>query len=203
MKGLSPLGRQGRLWRRNVAVLPVLIVSLLAISTAACSSNAATTTTTTSTTTTSTAVSSTTTPTTTSAPSGTTVPAATSAAIDKAYMTLFDLASPAIAPKLAVVQDGSALRAAFTAALKSPLAAEAGGAKVLSVTLESTSGCSSNSLPPPCALVKYDVLSPAKQALLSNQNGSAIESGGQWLVSKSTICTLLSFTNGGTAPKGC
>lgn len=118
-------------------------------------------------------------------------------------MALFDLASPAIAPKLAAVQDGSSLRSAFAAALKSPLAKEAGGAHVLSVAIEGKATCSSKSLPSPCALVTYNVLSPSGSALLTNQKGFAVESGGHWLVSKMTICTLLTLDNGGTTPAGC
>jgi hypothetical protein len=123
--------------------------------------------------------------------------------IDKAYMALFDLANPAIAPKLAAVQDGAALRSAFAVALKSPLAKEAGGARVLSVAVQSKATCTAKSLPSPCALVTYDVLSPSGAALLTNQKGSAVNSRGHWLVSKTTICTLLTLDNGGTAPAGC
>lgn len=197
MNGVTSRARQVRL-RRPSAVLPVLSVVVLGIFVSACSSTAAPTTTTTTVATTTSTSSGT-------SSSSTTVPAKGSADADiaQAYKTLFDLASPAITPKLAVVQDGSALRAAFTAAIKSPLAKEAGGARVLSVTIEPNATCSARSLPPPCADVIYDVVSPGKQTLLANQKGAAISSGGHWLVAKQTICTLLAFTNGGAPPSGC
>lgn len=180
----------------------MLTVAVLSLATAACSSSSTPTTTATVASSPSTAASSSTslstTVSTTSPPSG-----SADASIDKAYMALFDLANPAIPPKLAAVQDGSSLRSAFTAALKSPLAKEAGGAHVLSVTVETKATCTAKSLPSPCALVTYDVLSPSGSALLSNQKGFAVNSSGRWLVSKMTICTLLTLDNGGTAPTGC
>jgi hypothetical protein len=198
MTRLRPSARHRRPLRQKAGIPPALAVLILGIAATACSSKAATTTTSTlAAPTTSTPVTST------SAGPSTTVPSKTSAGIDKAYMTLFDLSSPAIAPKLAAVQDGSVLRGAFKAALGSPLAKEAGGARVLSVTIESAAACSAKSLPSPCALVTYDVLSPAKTPLLTNEKGSAVESGGHWLVSKTTICSLLSLESAGATPPGC
>ena len=54
----------------------------------------------------------------------TTVPslASSAAAIKKSFEVLFDLADPALAPKLAVVQDGSSLQSAMKKALQSSLA---------------------------------------------------------------------------------
>jgi hypothetical protein len=189
--------------RPRPAARPALAVAVLGILLTACSSNAASTTTTSTaaTTTSSTA----TTTSSTSAPPSSTLPVTTAdrRGISTAYMTLFDLANPAIAPKLAAVQDGSGLKAAFSAALKSALAKEAGGARVLAITLEGKTSCSAESLSSPCALVTYDVVSPAKQTLLKNEKGYAVNSSGRWLVAKKTICNLLVLASGGTAPPGC
>ncbi|HKH88702.1 MAG TPA: hypothetical protein VKA05_07755 [Acidimicrobiales bacterium] len=118
-------------------------------------------------------------------------------------MTLFDLNNPAITPKLLVVQDGTALKAAFTAAIHSALAKEAGGAKVLSVTVEQGTLCTNQLLPTPCATVTYDILSPTKAVVLSNSKGAAVYISSHWLVAKTTICTLLTLDNGGKTPSGC
>jgi hypothetical protein len=124
-------------------------------------------------------------------------------AIDHAYKTLFDLANPAIAPKLLVVQDGATLTKAFTTALHSALAKEAAGAKVVTVKIEKGAACSKEFLPSPCAAVTYDVLGPTGKALLTGSSGGAVYVNSRWLVAKSTICTLLTLDNGGTAPTGC
>lgn len=123
--------------------------------------------------------------------------------IKQAYSTLFDLSNPAVAPKLAVVQDGSTLDAAFTAAIHSALAKEAGGAKVLSVKIEKGTACTNDVLTSPCAVVVYDVVSPAQAIVLSGSTGSAVYDNSHWLVAKSTICSLLTLDNGGKTPSGC
>jgi hypothetical protein len=117
-------------------------------------------------------------------------------------MTLFDLADPAVAPKLLVVQDGSALKAAFTAAIHSALAAEAGGAKVLAVTIEQGSSCTNLALPSPCATVTYDILSPTHAVVLANSKGGAVYIDSHWLVAKATICSLLTL-EAAKIPSGC
>jgi hypothetical protein len=134
--------------------------------------------------------------TTTTATSGT-LPATSVSETDikHAYTTLFDLANPAIPPKLAVVQDGSSLRGAFTKAIKSPLAAEAAGASVSSIKLEQGAACSKAFLPSPCAAVVYDVLGPNHKPVLTGSSGGAVYLSNQWLVSKNTICTLLNFVS--------
>jgi hypothetical protein len=148
--------------------------------------------------------SSTPTTTTTSAPPATLPAAAVSKAdIEHAYTTLFDLANPAVPPKLLVVQDGSSLKAAFTAAIHSALAKEAAGATVLSVTVHQGSDCSAKILPSPCASVIYDILGPNKKPVLTGSAGAAVYLSGKWLVAKSTICTLLTLDNGGSTPSGC
>jgi hypothetical protein len=142
---------------------------------------------------------------TTAAPTTTTLPplSVSRADIQHAYMTLFDLANPAVTPKLAVVQDGSALKAAFTTALTSPLAKLAGGARVDSVKIEHGSACQAETLPSPCASVVYDILSPSHTVLLRHSGGLALYVKGKWLVAKVTICTLLELDNGGKVPPGC
>jgi hypothetical protein len=124
------------------------------------------------------------------------------AAITKAYSTLFDLANPAVAPKLAVVQDGAALQATFTSAVKSQIAKTAGGARVVTVTPLTTTACSNEALPAPCDGVKFYVLSTKGKTLLPD-NGFAVYMDGKWLVAKVTICGLLSLAAGGKAPAGC
>ncbi len=159
---------------------------LIAVGLAACSSSGSSTTTTT------------------GAPPTTLPSTATSVAeVAHAYSVLFDLANPAVSPKLAVVQSGALLKAAFTAALKSPLAKSAGGAKVAKVTIERGTACKNEFIPSPCAKVTYSILSPDGKVLLPNSGGLAIYEHGQWLVAKVTICTLLELENAGTVPPGC
>jgi hypothetical protein len=137
--------------------------------------------------------------TTTSIPS----PSASAAAIRHAYAVLFDLADPALSPKLAVVQGGSALESAMKAALKSALAKTAAGATLSKVVIEHGSACKDEFLPSPCAKVTYDILSPTKAVVLRNAGGLALYQHGHWLVGKTTICTLLELENSGTVPRGC
>lgn len=166
--------------------------TVIAVGLAACGSSAAPTTTTTTASTTSTT-------TTTTLPSQ----AASTTAIKHAYSVLFDLASPQLAPKLAVVQNGSELASAMTAALKGSLAKSAGGASVSKVTVEQGAACKNELLPSPCAKVTYDILSPKNTVLLPNSVGFAVYQNGKWLVAKATICTLLELENSGKMPPGC
>jgi hypothetical protein len=178
---------RGRRDLLSVAPFKMAAIALVAVAFAACSSSSSTPTTTS-----------------TSVPPATLPPAAVSKAdIEHAYTTLFDLADPAVPPKLLVVQDGSSLKAAFTAAIHSTLAHEAAGASVLSVTVHQGSDCSAKVLPSPCATVIYDILGPNKKPVLTGSAGSAVYVSGTWLVAKSTICTLLTLDNGGSTPSGC
>jgi hypothetical protein len=128
--------------------------------------------------------------------------AGATAAVGHSYATLFDLADPAVAPKLAVVQDGSSLRAAFDKDLALPLAKEATGATVSTVTVESGTTCSGEGLPAPCASVEYDILSASHKPLFpAASKGWAVYDAGHWLVAKVTICGLLSLA--GPTPTGC
>jgi hypothetical protein len=177
--------RRRDLW--SATPFKIAAIALVALAFAACSSSSSTPTTTS-----------------TSTPPATLPPASVSKAdIEHAYSTLFDLADPAVPPKLLVVQDGSSLKAAFTAAIHSALAKEAAGAKVLSVTVHQGSDCSAKVLPSPCATVIYDILGSNKQPVLTGSAGSAVYVSGTWLVAKSTICTLLTLDNGGSTPSGC
>jgi hypothetical protein len=176
------LGGAGVLWSRLVGLTMLMLIGL-----AACGGGSATTTSTTTTT--------------------VTVPLPSAAVsksdIEQSYTTLFDLSNPAVTPKLGVVQDGSALRAAFTAAIHSALAKEAGGATVLSVKVEQGAACTSEALPSPCAIVVYNIFSPSKAVLLSGSKGSAVWENGHWLVAKTTICSLLTLESAGKTPVGC
>ncbi len=125
------------------------------------------------------------------------------AAIKHAYSVLFDLANPALAPKIAVIQDGSVLEAAMKTALKSALAKSAAGATVSKVVIEQGTACKNEFLPSPCATVRYDILSPTKTPVLTNAAGVAVYQHGHWLVGKVTICTLLELENSGAVPPGC
>jgi hypothetical protein len=135
----------------------------------------------------------------------TTVPSAARSAADikRAFTVLFNLADPAVAPKLAVVQDGSALRATFAKALKSALAKEAHGATVLKLTMLAKPACQAEALPSPCAKVVYDILAKSGKVLLADSVGFAVYQPPTWKVSKVTICTLLTLDNGNIAPAGC
>lgn len=174
---------------RSFRIATSLVVAGLLL--AACSSSGSSTTTTTS-------------HPTTSSTTTTTVSAATvEPEIRHAFSVLFNLSDPAIEPKLAVVQDGATLRQAIGDALKSTLAKAAGGAKVTSIKLKSGTACSAETLTSPCAAVVFDILSTSGSVLLPNSKGYSIEQGGHWVVTKTTICSLLTLANGGTAPKGC
>jgi hypothetical protein len=129
--------------------------------------------------------------------------AAATAAVQRAYETLFDLASPALAPKIAVVQNGSALQTTIANELKSPLAKLAAGASVTDVALQTASACSAELLPSPCAALEYAILSPSHKPLLAAAKGFAVYVSGKWLVAKITICSLLSIASGGSTPAGC
>ncbi|HXY43199.1 MAG TPA: hypothetical protein VEH29_03340 [Acidimicrobiales bacterium] len=177
-------------WRLQAGFLGMVAVALVAaVALAACTSTTTTTTTTTSTSTTT-----------------TTLPPVnvSKTEIETAYMTLFDLSNPAVAPKLLVVQDGSALKAAFTAALRSTLAKEATGAEVLSIKIEQGGACTKEFLPSPCAAVVYNILGPKGTGpVLKDLSGGAVYLSSKWLVAKATICALLTLENSGVTPAGC
>jgi hypothetical protein len=124
-------------------------------------------------------------------------------AVTAAFSTVFDLSDPALSPKLAAIQDGSSLKAAMAAALRSPLARRATGAKVLAVVQQSTSACRAALLPAPCAAVRYEILGKKGTVFLAGAKGYAVYQRPRWKVAKSTICALLSLESSGKAPAGC
>jgi hypothetical protein len=130
--------------------------------------------------------------------------AGATAAVRHAYSVLFDLADPAVPPKVAVVQDGQALRATLAKEIHSSLAKMAGGATVSAVRVESAGGCAAGALSSPCASVRYSILSTAGKPLLSDSKGWAVYVDGRWLVAKETICGLIALASGGgSPPAGC
>jgi hypothetical protein len=129
-------------------------------------------------------------------------------AVTHAYATLFDFADPSVTAKTAVIQDGSTLQMALTQALSSSFAAEAAGAKVIAVNELSPTGCRRAHVASPCAKVTYNVLSPQQMPLFpSSSTGYAVEVHNRWLVTKSTICSLLglfySVSGQQGSPPGC
>jgi hypothetical protein len=64
--------------------------------------------------------------------------------------------------------------------------------KVSGVTLKS----------PTLASVKYSIYL-GKTDMLPNQTGTAVNSGGKWLVSDTSVCQLLTLENAGKAPSVC
>jgi hypothetical protein len=159
----------------------VLAVAALAAALAACGSSSTPTTTT------------------------TTLPSvsASTAAIKHAYSVLFDLSDTSVAPKLAVVQDGSSIRSAMTSTLKTGLAKEAGGASTTATSIETGAPCRTEGLSSPCAKVVFNIDAPNGHPLLSHDIGFAVYQKGKWLVAKNTICTLLELAGGGSALSGC
>jgi hypothetical protein len=127
--------------------------------------------------------------------------------IGTSYSTLFDLSNPDLAPKVAVIQDGTQIQTAMQQALSSSLASSASGSKIDSVNILSPSACRKVPLPSPCAHVVYDILGASGTAILPNSQGYAVYINGQWLVAKATICGLLGLfeqAEGKTAtPPGC
>lgn len=145
--------------------------------------------------------------TTTTRPAKPTLTSAEKAAVKTAFSTLFDFADRSVDAKVAVVEDGSKLRAALTQGLSSPLASQAAGAKVTSTKLLSASACRAAAVSSPCARVDYDILDPQGAPLMSGSAGYAVKVKGEWLVAKPTVCGLLAqmySTMGKTGtPEGC
>ena len=142
--------------------------------------------------------------------SGPSVPSASvsKADITQAYKTLFNFNNKSVDAKVAVIQDGSAVRSTLSTALSSSLASAAGGASVSAVTELTDAQCTTNKVPAPCAQATYSILAPDGSSLLANQKGYASYSTGKWLVAKVTICQLLGLfyaeSGGGTkTPPGC
>jgi len=134
-------------------------------------------------------------------------PATAQADISTTYNTLFNLANPDLASKVAVIQNGSSISAAMQQALSSSEASASQGSKIDSVNVLTAAQCAKQSLPPQCAHVVYDILGTGETAILPNNNGYAVFTDGKWLVAKVTICTLLGLfysAEGKTgSPPGC
>ena len=131
-------------------------------------------------------------------------PTAAIAQIHTVYTTVFNGANKDIAAKASYIQGGSQIVASMTKDLSIMPAGL--GAQVTSVTFPSASTCSQESLSSPCAKVNYSLVSNTKGKLttLETSAGFAVEvAGGHWLMSKQTMCSLLSLASGGAAPAGC
>ena len=178
------LRRQER--RRTSRVTAVAVIAALSLGLAACSSSPK------------------------AAPTTTTVKINAAAAqgdISTIYDNLFHLSTGSIASKVAEVQDGSTIKAAFTQAASSSEATASQGAKIDSVTILTAAKCKAQNLGSQCAKIVYDILGTGGTAILPNNNGYAVFSNGQWLVAKATICQLLGLfytAEGKTgSPPGC
>ncbi len=172
--------------QRSVRVVAVAVMAGLSLGAAACSSSTPTAATTTT----------------------VKINAATAQAdISTAYDTLFNLSNPSLSSKLVVIQNGQQVSAALQQALSSSEASAAQGAKIDSVKILTPAQCAKQSLPSQCAHVVYDILGTGGTAILPMNNGYAVYTNGQWLVSKVTICTLLGLfytAEGKTgSPPGC
>ncbi|MHB8682331.1 MAG: hypothetical protein ACYDA2_09600 [Acidimicrobiales bacterium] len=127
--------------------------------------------------------------------------------IAAAYTTLFSFTDKSVDTKVAVIQDGAAVRASLAQALASPLSASTSGSRVDSTTLLSGTDCTSVHLTSPCAKLVYDLIGSSGSVELPNQTGYAVYVDGKWLVAKVTICNLLGLfysASGKTgSPPGC
>jgi hypothetical protein len=127
--------------------------------------------------------------------------------VTAAYKTFFNLGNPNLDAKVAVIQDGASLRNTVNTALTSSLAKSATGASIMSATLASDAVCTKAKVPTPCAKVVYSILGQGGMSLLGNETGYAVYVNNKWLVSKSTVCTLMGLfyeaTGASGAPAGC
>ena len=134
-------------------------------------------------------------------------PTTAQADIGTVYNTLFNLANPSLAGKLAVIQNGQGISTALQQALSSSEASASQGSKIDSINILTAAQCAKQSLPPQCAHVIYDILGTGGTAILPMNNGYAVFVSGQWLVAKATICQLLGLfytAEGKTgSPPGC
>jgi len=146
-----------------------------------------------------------------SAPSpSTTAPSATTSAsreqIAASYTTVFDFANGTVSDKVAAIEAGSDLQQAIAQTVGSPIASSLSGAKIDSVADLDQGTCSSEGVSSPCARVDYDILGTIGTVVLPNNTGYATYQDGQWLVAKTTVCSVLGLLSqaGGTGtPPGC
>ena len=187
----SVMGKRHSGRRRTPRVAAVAVMAGLCLGAAACSSTPKAATTTTKATTTTVAID----------------PTTAQADIGTVYNTLFNLANPSLAGKIAVIQNGQGISTALQQALSSSEASASQGSKIDSINILTAAQCAKQSLPPQCAHVVYDILGTGGNAILPNNNGYAVFVNGQWLVAKATICQLLGLfytAEGKTgSPPGC
>jgi len=127
--------------------------------------------------------------------------------IANAFNTLFHFKSGTLASKEAVIQNGTSLKTAMSQALASSDSSASDGTTTDSVEFLTSAQCTKQSLPYPCAKVKYDILGTGGTAILPGNTGYSVLTNGNWLVAKTTICTLLGlfYTAEGKqgSPPGC
>ena len=133
--------------------------------------------------------------------------AASRAPIGAVYQSLFDFsAHHTLAQMEADIQGGTALKSALQEGASSSLASGVSGATINSLSIPSSSACSTAKVPAPCAKVNFDIMA-GTTAVASGETGYATYSSGKWQVAKVTICSLLDAMysvegNSGTPP-GC
>ena len=170
---------------RSVAVITLTVI--LAI--AGCSSSSSSSSSTTSTSAPSASPSAPSATATSGAASGTSGPESAAAAkIAAAWSEFFDGATPA-ARKAQLLQNGQTFAPVITALGASPIA-KSTKATVSKVTVESADK----------ATVTYSITLGGQPAL-TNQTGTAVNVGGQWLVGDASFCQLLALQ--GSAPPMC
>lgn len=108
--------------------------------------------------------------------------------ISKVWTDFFSPSTPA-SEKISLLQNGQQFAPVINAQQNSPLAKET-AAHVSSVTLHGSDA----------ATVTYTVTLAGKPAL-KNTTGTAVKSGGKWLVSAASFCQLLKLE--GSAPSSC
>jgi hypothetical protein len=136
--------------------------------------------------------------------SGTSSPNAAAAPglIGQAFQTVFSFTNKSVPVKLQAIEDGQSIKSSFTTAINSALATNTSGAKIDSVNLVSDSTCSSQKVTAPCAKVAYELLTPAGQTEFVPPPGYASYVNSKWLVSKKTVCYLLTLFLAASGAKG-
>lgn len=120
---------------------------------------------------------------------GTGSSAATTAAIDSMWVKFF-AASTSTSQRVAMLQNGQKFATALGA--MSAMGSQS--------SVKVTSPASLKS--PTTATLKYTIYL-GKTPMLPNVTGTAVYSGGKWLVSDSSVCQLLTLENAGKAPAVC
>jgi hypothetical protein len=146
-------------------------------------------------------------PATTTQPAPPATSVASTAAISQTFNTFLDFNNASVSDKVAVVEDGSALRQAIAEAVATPFASAAYGSRVESSSMLDSSACALVSLPTPCAQITYDVVGAKGVVILPGSQGYAVSINGQWRVAKVTVCGLFELFYEASAksgtPPGC